>query len=102
MTLAPTSHLHTSTYPAAQQAPECLCVADTQAKQEGTGDCHWGLKMLTNISRPSQCGRDLLLPFQMNITKITVDQTPETDHVWVIALRMATSHVVLCAWIDPS
>lgn len=74
-------HLHTSTYPGAEEAPECLCVADAQAKQEGTGDRHWGLRMQTNISRPSQCGSSLPLPFQMNITNITVGQTPASDHI---------------------
>lgn len=30
--------------------PVCLCEADTQAKQEETGDSHWGLRMHTRIS----------------------------------------------------
>ena len=63
MTLAPPPHLHTSTYPGAQEAPKCLCAADAQAKQEGTGDCHWGLRMQAHISRPSQCGSGLPLLF---------------------------------------
>lgn len=80
-TMAPPPHLHTSTYPEAE-APECLCVADAQAKQEGTGDRHLGLKMQSNISRPPKCGSSLPLPFQMNITNITVGQTPLSDHIY--------------------
>lgn len=30
--------------------PVCLCAADTQAKQEETGDSHWGLRVHTGIS----------------------------------------------------
>lgn len=76
----PPQNLYTSTYPEAE-APECLCVADAQAKQEGTGDRHLGLKMQSNISRPSKCGSGLPLPFQMNIANITVGQTPLSDHI---------------------
>lgn len=67
--------------------PVCLCAADTQAKQEETGDSHWGLRMHTLASacaldedqvcpntfycransckwlhRPGQCGWQGLLP----------------------------------------
>ncbi|KAI9547576.1 hypothetical protein NQZ68_014842 [Dissostichus eleginoides] len=42
------------------EAPECLCAADAQAKQEGTGDRHWGLPTQTHINKPSQCGSSMM------------------------------------------
>lgn len=51
MTIAPPTSIR-STYPGAGQ---CLCAADAQAKQEGTGDPHWELRMQTHVNRPSQC-----------------------------------------------
>lgn len=39
--------------------PWCLCVADTQAKQEETGDSHWGLRVQTSINAPSRWGSGL-------------------------------------------
>lgn len=50
MTLAPL-HLRTTTSTRAAEAPECLCVAGAQAKQEGTGDRRWGLRTQTNPSK---------------------------------------------------
>lgn len=52
MTLAPL-HLRTTTSTRAAEAPECLRVAGAQAKQEGTGDHRWGLRMQTNLSKAS-------------------------------------------------
>jgi len=58
----PKQNLHTSTYPGAEEAPECLCAADAQAKQEGTGDRHGGLPMQTHINGPLSMRIEFAIP----------------------------------------
>lgn len=83
-----------------RRPPQCLCAADAQAKQEGTGDRHWGLWRQTHIHRPSQCGLSLPLLVEMNITNITIGQTPWNDHIQPRAPWVAHVCVTTLLWMN--
>lgn len=68
-----TVEIHTSTCPGADKASECLCVADAQAKQEGTEDGHLGFRTETHIHRPSQRPSGL---------SSVINQTPVSYHIY--------------------
>lgn len=91
MTLAPL-HLHTATSTRPEEAPECLCVAGAQAKQEGTGDRHWGLRTPTNLRRPPCC-KFAHAHVQMNIANITPGHMRVSDRIKTRAVWVAKVHV---------
>lgn len=85
-----------STHPGAEEAPECLCAADAQAKQEGTGDRHWGPRTQTHTGGSSQRRSSLPSLLEMNLANITPGQTPQSDRILAIwgsaALCVASAH----------
>lgn len=55
----------------------CLCAADTQAKQEETGDSHWGLRMHTLASACALNDDQVCL----NTANFTTGQTHVSDYI---------------------